>query len=134
MNRELETYDEDLDRCVERGAAWLDKVRPGWEREVDLALLEMSLGCRCILGHITGFTDRQMDGLCLHETGYGLVTSVIEAAGFDGDLWARRHGFDAPSGVEFDALEEAWISLVKDRFDSGDLSDSASRHRSEEGL
>jgi len=37
---------------VRRGVEWLDEVRPGWDREIDLTDLALSSCARCIVGQL----------------------------------------------------------------------------------
>lgn len=39
---------------VERGAALLDEVRPGWFREIDVKKLDLSQATNCVLGQLYG--------------------------------------------------------------------------------
>lgn len=39
---------------VERGAAWLDKVAPGWESKIDHQALDLTDNDACILGQVFG--------------------------------------------------------------------------------
>jgi hypothetical protein len=96
---------------VARGAAWLDVHERGWERRVDLATLSLTSDCRCVLGQVRGDYHVSVEG---------------ERPEF---YWALAHGF--MGGVDDDnrtcwvLLDEAWISLIKERFASGLLSDEA---------
>ena len=49
--------------AVHRGAEVLDIVSPGWEREVELASLDMRSCFRCVLGQIFGSYDGGMSVL-----------------------------------------------------------------------
>ncbi len=99
---------------VAKGAGWLDANHPGWERRIDLAVLDLSSPCRCVLGQIGGDF---WDFLASVPMGVGRIP------------WAVRHGFAMDiSGSLYEppdwaALDETWISLIKERFDSGLLSD-----------
>lgn len=39
---------------VQKGAALLDVRLPGWADQIDLDTLELSNGCRCVLGQLAG--------------------------------------------------------------------------------
>jgi hypothetical protein len=109
--------DYDVNKVVAAGAAALDDRRPGWEREIDLGTLELDDSCRCVLGQLYGhFTSG-----CLAMTGTSWMND-----------WALMHGFDITAAMFkeegqslYVALDEAWISLIKTRFDNGALSDAA---------
>lgn len=93
---------------VARGAAWLDEHQPGWERRIDLAKLALDETCRCVLGQV-------MPEHNYYETLYRIDV---------GWEWSAQHGFSG--GFDSDVwqvLDEVWISLIKERFDTGNLSD-----------
>lgn len=108
---------------VTRGAEFLDRVKPGWERLVDLAALDLSDGCRCVLGHVfageAGVFNLFMAGGEYWWDGYSLGSTLLPDLMFPSALL----GFNSDKSAEFPALDEAWISLLKSRFDSGSLSD-----------
>lgn len=60
---------------VARGAAYLDRVRPGWVLEVDPGRLDLDSTSRCVLGQLFGNYHRYL---------YRMDLS---------DWWADRHGF-----------------------------------------
>lgn len=105
--------DEAAEARVARGAAWLDENRQGWERQIDLASLDLSNGCRCILGQL--FSGDQ------DQTGYG--KAMERFPDLDADANPYRHGFVDFGRTANSILDEAWISLIKERFASGLLSD-----------
>jgi hypothetical protein len=39
-------------KTVERGAEFLDEHVPGWEKLVDLNTLDLSDGCKCVVGQV----------------------------------------------------------------------------------
>lgn len=101
-------------RQVALGMEWLSSVHPGWERRIDLAKLDMADGCACILGQLA---DQGDDDNCV--SGYDAVCRVASFS-VGGDLmqvvaWSGDHGFLAP--------DRYWIDAIKERFDSGLLSD-----------
>jgi len=112
---------ETVEARVARGAEWLDEQEPGWERRIDLAALDLEDGCRCVLGHV--FNDAAIVASVTADYigGYQWALRHFEKPW----AWARGHGFLWKSGAlsDIDALDEAWISLVKTRFDTGALSD-----------
>lgn len=106
-----------VEQRVAAGAAWLDEHEPGWERRIDLGVLELADDCRCVLGQLSG---RTMDEACLSP----FSDYVMEYGPSD----TVRFGFNVMVGgsaAAFTALDEAWISLIKSRFDSGTLSDAS---------
>ena len=52
------------EKRVQRGAAFLDKVKPDWFTKIDLGSLDLASGCDCVLGQIVRFeADKEgMDG------------------------------------------------------------------------
>lgn len=92
---------------VADGASWLDEVSPGWERKVDLNNLDLFAtrppgnGPSCLLCQITGL---EWDDA---------VRSLTPKS--------QR---DRPLSFASREMEPYWIDLIKERFNSGTLSDS----------
>jgi hypothetical protein len=95
---------------VARGAEWLDKEVPGWEEQIDLSTLDLADSCQCILGQV--------------------YRNVAKACCWDGYIHGKNHlclntfelGFTTfGSDYDWALLDQAWITLIKDRFDRGDL-------------
>lgn len=84
---------------VQRGVELLDRVRPGWERSIDLGSLDIAICTRCVLGQLFG---HYVDGK--------------EALGIDGP--GDRCGF-ASAGLllwgEETALANAWRERIEAR-------------------
>lgn len=40
------------ERRIEKGMALLDVRLPGWERKIDLGILDLQSGCDCVLGQL----------------------------------------------------------------------------------
>lgn len=89
---------QSVDDCTRRGAALLDAVRPGWEKEVNLSTLDIQTKRSCLLGQL-----------------YGWYFFGIEALRIDNDK-AARLGFRTISGLDngFD-LTAAWHGLILGR-------------------
>ena len=113
-----------VSKRVAKGASLLDRKMPGWERQVDLASLEIASCCRCMLGQLYEQFELGDERLFDKESRQRVTVNGTPA---------YRHGFDATSDKKIDDrplspqyadLDEACISLVKERFDSGILSDS----------
>ena len=103
-----------INERVTRGAAILDQKKPGWEREIDLASLELSDSCHCVLGQIYG---HYCDGVDILGVFNGRCTGMsVAEAGFI--TYPSEHI------SAYAKLDEAWISLIKERFDTGALSDA----------
>lgn len=115
---------------VARGAAWLDQVYPGWERRIDLSSLDLASGCLCILGQVVDKADtcllNHMPDTRTSMNGFEVVARNTSR------LFLTEHGFDlrgpnsragwAPVS-QWKALQDTWVNLIKERFDSGLLSD-----------
>jgi hypothetical protein len=102
---------------VARGAAWLDEVAPGWERKIDLSVLNLDSCRQCVCGQVFA----EQIGWC-----DGFRFALNEMA----DDWAlsSQLGFSLGSIDDWDKwddLGQAWVHLIKERFDSGTLSDQA---------
>lgn len=81
---------DDLAACVKRGAALLDRIRPGWAEEIALDELAMETCDRCIVGQLYGD---------YFKGGRDISAAV-------GPEWfiASRHGFTLPVEVQQRAL------------------------------
>lgn len=73
-------------RAVIRGAKFLDKIRPGWYREVKLSSLSMNDCHQCILGQIYGeytrglFTLGFWGSATCHVLGFAFTDSPTKIA------------------------------------------------------
>lgn len=90
---------------VKRGVEWLDANYPGWESKVIINTLDMSNGCRCILGQLFQSKVRNdwQSGFC-----YALDYNYINFRE------AKWFGFDAPPGT-WDELQAAWEKVLVER-------------------
>lgn len=94
------TQDEARAR-VAKGAAHLDRVRPGWFNRIDTGTLALRDPCGCIIGQLG-------DGMYRRGFVELNITSVVP---FGFDLpWG---GPDNPSN--FQLLQDAWIEAIADR-------------------
>lgn len=107
---------DSIEARVARGAAWLDENHPGWERRIDLADLQLSSSCRCVLGQLFGDFHDAPVSLEPYTEPFG---NWAQACGFTCGAWSEHVVLQD----EFKMLDEAWIALLKERFDSGLLSD-----------
>lgn len=123
---------------IAAGAEWLDGFKPGWEREIEPATLELQSPCRCILGQV--FHDEAVQSAVdaniendteeeLELDGFNGFDWVLENQGHTFSPWAHRHGFTVISYGGYAVYQEAWkqletewIDFVKDRFSRGALS------------
>jgi len=104
--------DSDHHDAVYRGATLLDRVRPGWEYQVDVQQLDISCPFHCVLSEVFG------------RYGRGLVELFGSAAVIGPDPWnlPTWYGFDnimehqeLGTGVPlrgFDTLTDMWIIQV----------------------
>lgn len=99
---------------VAAGAQWLDENFPGWEREIDLGNLRLSSCTDCILGQsLRRFVTTELDGFQ-----YGYLVAHRQGLAQE-PHWVSQHGFAAR------AVDEAlWVELIKERFATGNLSDT----------
>jgi hypothetical protein len=96
--------------AVARGAALLDEKMPGWETRIDLTQLNLADSCRCVLGQLFERGD-MTSGFLYGMRELGWISGI-------------EHGFDRNSdslnpGPSYEALDEAWIALIKQRHDDG---------------
>lgn len=98
---------------VAAGAAWLDRVKPGWEREINLGTLDILDCYNCVLGQ----SLRKVAAEKGFTSGYHYGADELSGANYPSS-WTMTHGFL----LERD--EPLWRELIKERFSTGDLSDS----------
>jgi hypothetical protein len=94
------------------GAAWLDRVKPGWIDHIDLPHLAMADPCLCVLGQV--FDE---EGLSAENprSGYGWAVGEYSLP-----RWGRDYGFetDHSMGVASADLRAAWSSLIRKRWEA----------------
>ncbi len=56
-----------LKNRVEAGAKFLDVMSPGWEKKIDLSVLDLGLPNTCVLGEIFGNYEDGKDALGIEE-------------------------------------------------------------------
>lgn len=89
-------------RRVMRGVALLDARVPGWEKSIDLSVLDVSLHDTCVIGQIWGGSRYSFDYGC----------NDLDLASF---REARDFGFEAYTRWGFRRLTERWTEVVKAR-------------------
>lgn len=102
---------------VAAGAEWLDNNFPGWEREIDLGTLSLDNCQECICGQ----------SLRKVAFGAGAMDGYHYATYFSGRSkdWAIAHGFYVNGTDEnWRMVEGIWVELIKERFNTGNLSDN----------
>jgi hypothetical protein len=85
---------------VEIGAAALDKVRPGWYRDINPLTLRMNDSCLCIMGQLTDGRWQDLGEVVAHLPNPGYFTSG---------------GFYTPDARDYPVLAEAWLDLIAAR-------------------
>lgn len=97
---------------VKRGAVFLDDLRPGWERVINLDHLELADSCRCVLGQLFGH----------YLTGLAVVVKTGISIGL-AEMHSYELGFNVPASEMHDRraptpyreLDELWISEIEAR-------------------
>lgn len=125
------THIKDIQARVKRGAKWLDKREPGWERKVSPETLDMSLGSSCLLGQV--YDDIADKGGRDWVNGYDVGTDLLEEDKQEfperyGNL-ASYYGFDEGSVEDeesdmnhfWSVLAEEWVAAAKERLARGNL-------------
>ena len=105
------TYDVARER-VQRGAAYLDDVDPGWHERVDPSTLELADGSACILGQLHG--DFRL--------GLGRSHLINLSSAPRGSLSPVAYGFKCTSDVpdevqdrDYRMLNRAWREAIRER-------------------
>ncbi|MFJ2650896.1 hypothetical protein ACIO1C_29775 [Streptomyces sp. NPDC087420] len=109
---------------VAKGAALLDEKRPGWEREVDLDVLDIANGAVCVTAQLSGRSDfrtgmKQLDLTSGDDGTYVLhgfnaeSADTPEAYGLD-DTKDSDVVLDAQNAA-YDTLNTLWRALITTR-------------------
>lgn len=99
-----------IERVV-KGAAYLDTIRPGWEDEIDLEILDITDASCCVLGEL--YAD-EVPADDEHLNGYDYATKKFSWSIGD----AAAHGFTVASWGEpkqWEELQAAWEELITAR-------------------
>lgn len=102
---------------VQRGADWLDEVRPGWWKSIDIDALNIAYPTCCVLGR-TFAEDASAHG---EGSGFGYVLYHLAPSddSIDSDMWMVEHGFDVDyddiDSVDFASLRASWVDLINAR-------------------
>ena len=93
---------------VERGAAWLDEIQPGWRNRVNVRLLSMDCGDDCILGQVFADVTSYFCGyLYAYYTFFGGDEDQIIAYGFEAPLLRN-------DDRDYSTLTAAWQHYLTD--------------------
>lgn len=100
---------------VERGAAWLDNVQPGWESRVDVTMLNLNDPYHCVCGQVFGRWDRtpKVRAWEYKIDQAGFFPSLFTAIRLG--IWARRRGFLAPTKADRLLTQIQWAILIVGR-------------------
>jgi len=98
---------------VQRGAAYLDEMDPGWHRRIDPDALELESGRRCVLG--------QLHGEFRLGLGRSHVLSLSSAP--RASLSPVAYGFKCVDGEsderqarDYELLTQAWREAIRSRW------------------
>jgi hypothetical protein len=99
---------EELGARADRGAALLDKEKPGWADKINLETFDITECHYCVLGQVYGnfFTSPLREKL-IGPRPYD--TAEVEAHGFD--LTAEEYQHDG----NVESLGAAWVHLIRAR-------------------
>jgi hypothetical protein len=98
---------------VQRGAALLDKVRPGWFREIRKPIRPEDITA-CALGQVFGGYEEGCEML-----GLGAWSSEGWGTGRHGLPEARKYGFFPPHSQE-ESNRRQWLVEIEKRMGAGD--------------
>lgn len=103
--------DETLRSRVNAGAAKLDRERPGWHKEINLDVLDISDCYRCILGQLWGFYGDGLNVVLpdLSTPGYefGFSSEIV--------LYKTHKHLASTQEDEYRRLTQYWIEAIKSR-------------------
>lgn len=107
---------------AQAGAAWLDKVEPGWHKRIDVGGLDLSSCSQCILGQTFGDYNHAVRFIPKNKNVKPVEGKLSAAMGFN--LTSEDHS-------NWKTLNKAWIGLLKERV--SESSDDASIIASDAG-
>jgi hypothetical protein len=91
---------EEAEARVMKGATKLDAANPGWPDQIDVGVLDLANGCRCICGQL-GWNSE--DAVALHHGDTGESIGILSLA-----PWPHAH-------TEYRLLQDAWIAAIAAR-------------------
>lgn len=127
-----------IESRVAKGATWLDKVRPGWFKNINLDKLQLSDGCHCVLGQIVkkefgaaskfgdmGYSEVVVRQLLHRDWRKDIVDHKAKLGPIDGlaklvipGITAKRRGFELTKFqdyAEWNSLTEEWKRQITAR-------------------
>lgn len=103
-----------LAAAVARGAALLDRKRPGWESEIDIAKLDIASTDRCITAQLSGENDYRVG---MDRLGIGSYEEYV-GLGFAADIVAGESNY-----ADYRTLTDLWRALIEERLLTEDIAD-----------
>lgn len=98
-----------------RGAKWLDRVRPGWYKQVDPETLDDS-PTRCVIGQTFGDYNEVVNEKFYLPAGWHRSRKMLFHPGmYLGIFWALRHEFEIWHSYEEEAWRAAWRKQIEAR-------------------
>ncbi len=92
---------------VQRGFALLEEqYGPGWQEKIDLSILDLSDGERCVLGQV--YDDQAGEW----ENGYEIGLAELGLCGEDGDGEGVEYGFSSAGEEEGFVRASTWLELT----------------------
>ena len=96
-----------FEKEVAAGAAWLDKVRPGWINKINVKELNSGCGGKCVMGQI--FSTRDAINICDDAPHFSIEHGFFVAPiGFYGRS-------EKTVAKEYKTLSNQWIKQIKNR-------------------
>jgi hypothetical protein len=114
----MEGMNRSFEERVAAGAEWLDLWFPGWEHAIDVGTLNLHNTNECICGHVAkAFVMNE-----LVPKNYWTILDGYLNGSRDRAIELGFNLWNFEESESWSALTEAWIDLVKTRFDTGTLS------------
>ena len=97
-------------RSVRRGASFLDRSYPGWDRQIDVSDFSIGTYDRCVLGQL--YPGGYHEGVAV----LSLARHEASKCGFDLRPTARWPNWRlVDSRSRFDYLDDCWKQVIQDR-------------------
>lgn len=121
---------------VERGMAWLDEHRPGWEHRIDLRRLDLDSTCDCLLGQEFDLESRHArfasrkdiwgwDVMNGYDVGFEMIAMESPFLRNEDHMatikQARNLGFAAESDDDYEELTNTWRKAIETRLTALDI-------------
>ena len=99
---------------VNLGSKLLDQINPGWDRGIDLDILDIANYARCVLCQVYG-TYREGLRQLEHEEDTHHALTNLDGARYDWVQRVKRCGFAVDDSTENLVLTAAWKGLIRAR-------------------